>query len=282
MVEPTNTSLPVIRQCELLSLCRSSFYYHSNADESGLEWLELEYDYHLRKRIDEIYLRCPFYGSRRIREQLKSEGYMVNRKRIRRLMREMGIEAIYPRKKLSQGHPEHLIFPYLLRDVCISGVNHVWSSDITYIPMRRGYLYLVAIMDWYSRYVLSWELSPTLEKYFCISALERALSLSSGEPEIFNSDQGCQFTSPSFTRVLQDKGIAISMDGRGRAFDNIFIERLWRTVKYEEVYLKDYETFREAEEGLGRYIEFYNTERFHQALGYKRPVEIYFQKEVIN
>ncbi len=274
MVEPNHTSLSVIRQCELLSLCRSSFYYQPNVGES-----RLKFDCQLRKRIDEIYLRCPFYGSRRIVEQLKFEGYTVNRKRIRRLMNEMGIEAIYPRKNLSQSHPEHRVFPYLLRGVYISGVNHVWSTDITYIPMRRGYLYLVAVMDWYSRYVLSWELSQTLEKYFCISALERALSL--GEPEIFNSDQGSQFTSPSFTRLLLDKEIAISMDGRGRAFDNIFIERLWRTVKQEEVYLKDYETFWEAEEGLNRYFEFYNNERHHQALGYKRPVEIYCQKEVL-
>jgi putative transposase len=174
-------------------------------------------------------------------------------------------------------NPEHRIYPYLLNNVRISRVNHVWSTDITYIPMRRGFLYLVAIMDWYSRYVVSWELSQTLEKYFCINALERALS--SAVPKIFNSDQGSQFTSHSFTQLLLDKGVLVSMDGRGRVFDNIFIERLWRTVKHEEVYLKNYETVREAERELGRYFEFYNNKRVHQSLSYRRPVEIYHQME---
>jgi putative transposase len=240
MVDSDHPSLSVSRQCDLLGLSRASFYYRPRQVES-----EVEFNFNLLKRLDELYLDMPFYGSRRMTEQLKLESYPVNRKRICRLMRAMGIEAIYPRKKLSIGKPEHRKYPYLLKNVRIRGVNHVWSTDITYIPMRRGFLYLVAIMDWYSRYVLSWELSQTLEKYFCIGALERALSL--GVPEIFNSDQGSQFTSPSFTQLLLDKGVLVSMDGRGRVFDNIFIERLWRTVKHEEVYLKNYETVREAE-----------------------------------
>jgi putative transposase len=208
---------------------------------------------------------------------LKADGVEVNRKRIQRLMRHMGIHAIYPRKKLSIVNREHRIFPYLLRNVAIDRVNHVWSSDITYIPMRRGFLYLAAVIDWYSRYVLSWELSLTLEKHFCINALEKSLAL--GHPEIFNTDQGSQFTSNDFTGILQDKGIQISMDGRGRVFDNIFVERLWRSLKQEEVYLKDYESVRDAEYELSRYFEFYNHERHHQSIGYKRPAEVYFERE---
>lgn len=275
MVDFQHVSLSVNRQCELLGLCRASFYYRPHKSES-----ELEFNFRLMKRLDELYLGMPYYGSRRMTEQLKLENYPVNRKRISRLMGAMGIEAIYPRKKLSISNfnSEHRIYPYLLHNVRIRGVDHVWSTDITYIPMRRGFLYLVAIMDWYSRYVVSWELSQTLEKYFCISALERALCW--GVPEIFNSDQGSQFTSHSFTRLLLDKGVLVSMDGRGRVFDNIFIERLWRTVKQEEVYLKNYETVREAERELGGYFEFYNNKRLHQSLGYRPPVEIYRQKEM--
>jgi len=268
MVEPGHSVLSINRQCQLLSLCRSSYYYREHRNE-----LSVEFDYCLVRRIDQLYLDRPFYGSRRMTATLKSEGHEVNRKRIQRLMREMGVRALYPRKKLSFGNPEHRIYPYLLRGLKIQRVNHVWSTDITYIPMRKGFLYLVAIMDWYSRYVLSWELSQTLEKYFCISALERAFYL--GQPEIFNSDQGVQFTSPSFLQPLQDRGIAISMDGRGRAFDNIFIERLWRSVKQEEVYLKDYQSMIEAEEELTRYFEFYNKDRLHQSLGYRSPLEIF-------
>lgn len=268
MVDPGHPVLSINRQCQLLSLCRSSYYYREHRSE-----LCVHFDYLLTRRIDQLYLERPFYGSRRMSATLKNEGYEVNRKRIQRLMRHMGVQAIYPRKKLSYGNPEHRIYPYLLRDVKIQGVNHVWSTDITYIPMRKGFLYLVAIMDWYSRYVLSWELSQTLEKYFCISALERAFYL--GQPEIFNSDQGSQFTSPSFLQPLQERGIAISMDGRGRVFDNIFIERLWRTVKQEEVYLKDYQSMIEAEEELTRYFEFYNKDRLHQSLGYRSPLAIF-------
>jgi len=276
MIDPSHCFLPVSHQCELLDLSRSSYYYQPYKNES-----ELCFDYRLMQRLDAIYLNCPFYGSRRLTEQLKTEGFVVNRKRICRLMGQMGIQAIYPGKKLSVSNPERHIFPYLLKGVRVSGVNHVWSSDITYIPMRRGYLYLVAIMDWYSRYVLSWELSQTLEKHFCISALERALSLGDGDPKIFNTDQGSQFTNPSFTGLLLARGISISMDGRGRVFDNIFIERLWRTVKQEEVYLKDYENAREAELELKRYFEFYNNERVHQSLGYRSPVEVYSQGEAL-
>ena len=281
MVELNHLQLSIRRQCELLNLQRSTFYYQGQDRPSGIGELgelshscSVTFNYSLIKQIDQAYLKWPFYGSRRITAYLKSEGYGINRKRIQRLMRQMGIQAIYPRKKLSRANSEHRIFPYLLNNVTIERVNQVWSTDITYIPMRRGFLYLVAIMDWYSRYVLSWSLSQTLEKYFCLTTLEEALS--SGKPEIFNSDQGSQFTCIAFTRILQDRGIAISMDGRGRVFDNIFIERLWRTVKQEEVYLKDYQGVFEAQEQLEQYFKFYNTERLHQSLGYRKPCSVYF------
>lgn len=277
MVEPNHPNLSISRQCQLLALCRSSFYYPEQSRQNGPIGLTRQFDYYLMRQIDQAYLKWPFYGSRRITAYLKSEGHRVNRKRIQRLMRHMGIQAIYPRQKLSKPNSEHRIFPYLLRNVVIERVNQVWSTDITYIPMRKGFLYLVAIMDWYSRYVLSWELSQTLEKYFCINALEEALCI--GKPEIFNSDQGCQFTCIAFTGILQERDIVISMDGRGRAFDNIFIERLWRTVKQEEVYLKDYQSVAEAEEQLRQYFKFYNTERLHQSLGYRDPRSVYFQEE---
>jgi putative transposase len=271
MINRDHPNLSIIRQCQLISLCHSSYYYREQRNEI---WLSL--DYLLSRRIDQLYLQYPFYGSRRMTASLKLEGFEVNRKRICRLMREMGLHAIYPRKKLSNGNPEHRIYPYLLRRVKVERVNQVWATDITYIPMRKGFLFLVAIMDWYSRYVLSWELSPTQEKYFCIRALERAFC--HGEPEIFNSDQGSQFTSPSFLQLLLDRGIAISMDGRGRVFDNIFIERLWRSVKHEEVYLKEYQSLIEAEDELSRYFDFYNNIRPHQSLGYRSPQEIFRQE----
>jgi putative transposase len=276
MVDMSHKDISVSRQCDLLSLCRSSLYYSASPQNDGFESaLNLE----LMRLIDEKYLQCPFYGSRKMTAWLKETGYYVNRKRISRLMNTMDIHTIYPKKKRSTNtHPDHRIFPYLLKDLSIRRANHVWSTDITYIPMRKGFIYLVAIMDWYSRYVISWEVSTTLEKEFCISALERALGIA--QPQIFNTDQGAQFTSPSFFQILLNKEIAVSMDGRGRAFDNIFIERLWRTVKYEEVYLKGYDDVPEAVSELGRYFDFYNNERHHQALGYKKPVEIYFQQEV--
>jgi putative transposase len=220
------------------------------------------------RRIDEQYLRTPFYGSRKMAEVLR-----VNRKRIQRLMRVMGIEAVYPKRRTTRPAAGHKIYPYLLRGVAVTGPNQVWASDITYIPLKRGFLYLVAILDWYSRFVLSWRLSNTLTGSFCLAALDEALSLS--KPEIFNSDQGSQFTAEAFTSRLEDAGVAISMDGRGRAIDNVFVERLWRSVKYEEVYLKDYGDGWEAEASLADYFRFYNEERIHQALDYRTPAEVY-------
>lgn len=224
--------------------------------------------------IDEQYIKIPFYGSRRMTVWLNEQGYEVNRKRVRRLMRKMGIEAIYPKKNLSKRNQEHRIFPYLLRQLEVDHQNQVWSTDITFIRMAQGFLYLVAIMDWYSRYVLSWRLSNTMETWFCVEALEEALT-AYGRPEIFNSDQGSQFTSREFTGRLIRADIRISMDGRGRVFDNIFIERLWRSLKYEEVYLHDYSDGLEAGERLDWYFTFYNNERPHQSLSYRTPASLY-------
>ena len=227
------------------------------------------------KLIDEQYVKTPFYGINKMTEWLCQNGHSVNHKRIRRLMRQMGLEAVYPCRKrgLSIPDTQHKIYPYLLRGVEITRPDQVWSADITYIRMYRGWLYLAAVMDWFSRYVLSWEISITLESDFCVSALKAALSQS--QPDIFNTDQGSQFTSVDFTGVLLNAGIQISMDGKGRVFDNIFIERLWRTVKVEDVYLRDYQTIAEARYYLSRYFEFYNNERLHQALGYHSPAEVY-------
>ena len=225
-------SISVARQCELLGLHRSSAYYRRRRHKTLNE--------QLMRLIDQQYLQTPFYGVPRMTAQLVRLGHEVNVKRVRRLMRLMGLEAVYQKPRLSQRNPEHKVYPYLLRDVTVERPDQVWSTDITYIPMRRGWVYLVAILDWFSRYVLAWEVSVTLDSSFCISALQRALGL--GTPEIFNSDQGSQFTSQAFTRVVEAAGSRISMDGRGRVYDNIFVERLWRTVKYEEVYLHDYQT----------------------------------------
>ena len=227
----------------------------------------------LMRLIDEEYTRHPFMGSRRMRNYLRGLGYTINRKRVQRLMREMGIEAIYPKPYLSCPDNNARKYPYLLRGIEINLPDQVWCTDITYIRLARGFVYLVVIMDWYSRYVLSWELSNTLDAAFCVRALER--SLVRGCPGIFNSDQGAQFTSEDFTGSLLNRDIQISMDGRGRAMDNIFIERLWRTVKYEDIYLHDYHTMQEAYEGIRKYFEFYNNERQHQSLGYKTPKEVY-------
>ncbi len=263
-IERPGNIIPVGRQAKLLGVARSTVYYEPVVDTYTLELMRL---------IDEEYTKAPFYGSRKITAVLRRKGYKVNRKRIQRLMRLMGIEAIYPGPNTSRADPNHKIYPYLLRDREITRVNEVWGTDITYIRLRHGWLYLVAIMDWVSRYVLSWELSTTLEVDFCIRALKKALSLTF--PEIFNSDQGSQFTSVDFIKKLQEKNIQISMDGRGRAMDNIFTERLWRSVKYEEVYLHDYQTVREAKEGISRYLDFYNQERPHQSLDYRTPDEVY-------
>jgi len=225
--------------------------------------------------IDEIYTRCPFYGSRRITAQLnRDQDAAFNRKRIQRLMQVMGIRGVAPGPDTSRPHPAHKVYPYLLRGLAIEAVNQVWSTDITYIPMTKGFMYLVAVIDWHSRYVLSWELSNTLDTAFCLVALEKALGL--GTPGIFNTDQGAQFTSLAFTQALLDKGIKISMDGRGRALDNIFVERLWRTVKYENIYMNDYLSVPELRSGLKRYFEFYNQERLHQSLDYQTPAEVHF------
>jgi putative transposase len=225
------------------------------------------------RMIDKEYTRHPFYGSRRLTAWLGRQEHPVNRKRVQRLMRKMGIQAIYQKPNLSKSSKDHKKYPYLLRGVSIDRPDQVWSTDITYIPMKHGFMYLVAVIDWFSRYVLSYELSNSLDTGFCINALNRALR--NGKPDIFNTDQGCQFTSNEFTSILEDQGISISMDSRGRALDNVFIERLWRSVKYEEVYIHNYETVKEALAGLVRYFRFYNQERLHQSLDYKTPMEVY-------
>jgi putative transposase len=222
------------------------------------------------RRIDELHLKRPFYGSRLISVTLRGEGHDINRKHVQRLMRLMSIESVAPKPTTSEPHPEHVVYPYLLRKLRVSRSDHVWATDITYIPMRAGFVYLVAIMDWYSRRVLSWRLSNTLDSTFCVAALAEAIERF-GAPEIFNTDQGAQFTADAFTSVLRARGVAISMDGKGRCLDNVFVERLWRSVKYEEVYLHAYENVTEARAGIGRYLAFYNDERPHQALGYQTP-----------
>jgi len=265
MIDKDNR-LPVTRQCELLNLNRSTVYYQG----SGVS----DEDLALMRRIDEMHLQRPFYGSRRLRDWLQDEGYGVGRKRVRRLMRLMGIRALYPRPHTSKPGKGHKIYPYLLRDLTIDRPNQVWATDITYIPMARGFVYLVAIMDWYSRKVLAWRLSNSMESDFCVEALEEALT-HYGSPKIFNTDQGAQFTSEAFTGVLIDAGVDISMDGKGRWVDNVFVERLWRSVKYEDVYLKAYETVAETRDGIGTYFEFYNHERRHQSLNRLTPEQAY-------
>lgn len=266
LIEPKHGTLSVERQCELLGLSRSAWYY--KPVEDGAE------DLRLMRLLDEQYLKTPFYGVRRMTEWLRRLKEWVNPKHVRRLLRKMGLEAIYPRPNLSRGAPGHKIYPYLLRGVSIQRPNHVWSTDITYIRLLGGFVYLVAIIDWFSRYVLSWGVSVTLENDFCVEALDEAIRRY-GKSDIFNSDQGSQFTSIDFTDRLNVDGIRISMDGRGRALDNVFVERLWRSVKYEEVYLNDYETVPVAIAGLKKYFGFYNTQRLHQALDYRTPKEVY-------
>lgn len=265
MIEPHHRRLSVKRQCGLLGLGRSSYYYRGQA--------ESEEDLLLMRLLDEQYLRTPFYGSRRLQGWLEDQGYRVCRDHVRRLMRKMGLAAIYPKPRLSLGDQGHQKYPYLLRDLAIVRPNQVWATDITFIRLRHGFAYLTAIMDWFSRYVLEWELSMTLEASFCVDALDRALK--KGKCDIFNSDQGSQFTSEDFTGRLKAQDIRISMDGRGRVFDNIMIERLWRSVKYEDVYLKDYEDFREALQSLAAYFRFYNNQRRHQSLESQTPATVY-------
>ena len=265
MVDHQHPSLSIVRQCRLLGISRSGLYYQPK----GIS----EEDLTLMKLIDRQYLATPFYGARKIAACLKSQGHLVNRKHVRRLMRVMGIKAIYRRPRTSKPAPGHKIYPYLLDGLEITRPNQVWAADITYIPMARGFLYLVAIIDWYSRYVLSWRLSNTMDANFCVEALEEALE--KGKPDIFNTDQGAQFTSEAFIGLLRQRGVRISMDGKGSYNDNLFIERLWRSVKYEEVYLKAYQDGREARIGLGSYFRFYNTERPHQSHSYRTPAEVF-------
>lgn len=266
LIEPDHASLSIRRQCGLIGLNRASYYYQPASETAQ--------NLRLMRLIDEEYMRHPFLGSRRMREYLCRQGYRVNRKRIQRLMRIMGIAALYPKPKLSKTHPEDKVYPYLLRDVAITAPNQVWSTDITYVPMPDGFMYLVAVIDWYSRYVLSWQLSNTLDGWFCLEALEQALE--QGTPAIFNTDQGSQFTAGRFTGCLEAAGISVSMDGRGRALDNVFIERLWRSVKYEDIYLKVYEDVPALAGGLTTYFGYYNDERLHQSLGYKTPAEVHY------
>ncbi len=265
----TGHGLAKTRRCELLDVARSSAYYHPEPVS--------EADLALMRLIDEIHLKRPFYGSRRMRDELEDRGHKVNRKRIQRLMRQMGLRALYPRRRTSQPGKGHKIYPYLLRDLSIERANQVWATDICYLPMAKGFMYLVAIMDWHSRRVLSWRVSNTLDTDFCIEALEEALQRF-GAPDIFNTDQGSQFTSEAFTGVLKDQGINISMDGKGRWVDNVFVERLWRSVKYEDVYLRAYETPTELRAGLARYFDFYNTRRRHSALDRRTPDAVYFEQ----
>jgi putative transposase len=265
LIEPDHPRLSVARQCALLGLARSSWYYPPHGE--NVENLEL------MRRLDEQYTQTPFYGIRRMTAWLRQQGYAVNHKRVGRLLRLMGLEALYPKPRLSAPGNGAKRYPYLLRGRAITAANEVWSTDITYIRMQQGFLYLVAVLDWYSRYVLAWELSNTLDTGFCLTALEAALA--HGRPEIFNTDQGVQFTSAAYTSRLEAAGIQISWDGRGRALDNVFVERLWRSVKCEEVYLKDYQSVADAMCGLNRYFCFYNHERLHQALGYQTPAQVY-------
>jgi putative transposase len=260
--------LSISRQCKALDISRSSAYrFPGLVNDADLEMM---------LKIDALHLRHPFKGSRRLRDDLWDDhGLQVSRKRVQRLMRQMGIRALYPGAKTTKPNLSHKIYPYLLGDLEIKKVNQVWCTDITYIPMRKGFLYLVAIMDWYSRKVLSWRLSNSLDTAPCIEALEEALA-QQGRPDIFNSDQGCQFTSDDFTGILKDKGIQISMDGKGRWIDNVFIERLWRSLKYEEVYLKAYDTVAQAKEGIGIWLAFYNQDRRHASLNRMTPDQLYY------
>ena len=268
MIEPHHLQLSIRRQCEVVGLHRSTLYYQP-AGESA-------FNLNLMRLIDEQYLKTPFYGWPRMTAYLHRQGYQVNHKRVQRLMQKMDLQAIYPHRTsvAAQGHK---VYPYLLRNQTITRPNQVWSADITYIPMLRGFMYLVATIDWYSRYVLAWQLSNTLDGLFCLDALD--LALAQGKPDIFNTDQGAQFTALAFTSQLEAAGIRISMDGRGRALDNVFVERLWRSVKYEHVYLYEYASVPELEKGLEQYFTFYNHERPHQSLSYQTPEEVHHASE---
>lgn len=271
LIQPDHTELSVRRQCDLLALNRSTLYYERvevSAEETAL-----------MKKIDQSFTKWPFYGSRRIALELERLGHTVNRKRVQRLMRVMGLQALVPGPHTSKPHPAHKVYPYLLRRLDITRPNQVWATDITYIPLENGWGYLIAVIDWYSRAVLAWRLSNTMTVEFCIDTLKHALR-EHGQPEIFNSDQGAQFTSPDFTAVLQAEGVAISMDGKGRATDNIFVERLWRSLKYEDVYLRNYATLAEAQAGIANWIRFYNVRRPHQALNNRTPLDVYRGRQI--
>lgn len=265
-IEPERGQISVQRQCELIGLARSSWYYEAAQ--------ETPYNEHLMQLIDQQFTETPFYGIRRMTAWLKTQGETVNPKRVARLMRKMGLEAIYPKPNLSVPGDNDRRYPYLLREMAITAVNEVWSTDITYIRLSQGFIYLVAVIDWFSRYVLSWQVSNTMDVGFCLEALEQALQR--GQPMIFNTDQGSQFTSAVFTGRLERQGIQISQDGRGRALDNIFVERLWRSVKYEEVYLKSYTSVLDAITNLNAYFSFYNYKRLHQSLNYRTPAIVHF------
>ena len=269
LVDPTDPRLSQRRQCALLGIARSGLYYQSVPPSAEMVAVLHE--------LDALYTAYPFYGSRRMVASLRALGYAVNRKRVQRLMHQLGVAAIYPGPRTTVPQPGHQVYPYLLRGLTITAVNQVWSTDITYIRLRGGFIYLTAVLDWASRYVLAWEVSNTLDSEFCLSALDRALRVAT--PQIFNTDQGAQFTSQAFTGRLQQAGVRISMDGRGRALDNIFVERLWRSVKYEEVYLKDYASMLDAVAGLRAYFQFYNEKRLHQALEYRTPSTVYWERE---
>ncbi len=265
LIEHNHPRLSVLRQCDLIGLPRSSLYYRAQGEDAANQ--------QLMRWIDRQYTATPFFGVRRMTAMLRRDGHAVNEKRVRRLMRVMGLEVIYPKPRTSLKNQADLIYPYLLNGLEIDRADQVWATDITYIPLQRGWVYVTAVMDWFSRYVLAWEMSNTLDSLFCVTALKRALAL--GTPEIFNSDQGSQFTSEAFTGVLKGAGIRISMDGVRRAYDNIFVERLWRSLKYEEVYLRDYGMIPEARQGIGQWFDFYNHRRPHQALDYRTPAEVY-------
>ena len=270
MIEMDHPKLSVSKQCELLDLARASYY--------RIPGMETEKNQKLMRVIDEEYTRHPFLGSRGMKRYLRRQGHKVNRKRVQRLMRRMGLVSIAPQKRTTVPAPGHKIYPYLLRRLAINRPGQVWCSDLTYIRLKRGFVFLTAVMDWHSRYVLSWEVSVTMDEGFCVSSLERALR-QHPHPDIFNTDQGSQYTGAAFTGVLKDHKVKISMDGKGRATDNIMVERLWRTVKYEDVYIKDYETVEDLIAGLRTYFRYYNYERSHQSLGDKTPAEIYGSRE---
>src|SRR5271169_1818113 len=266
LVAPAEPALSIVAQCQLLKVARSTLYYRAVPVSAE--------DLTLMRRMDELHLAYPFYGSRRLAAALRRDGWSVNRKRVKRLMQVMALETIYQKPSTSQPHPDHVVYPYLLRGLAIDRSNQVWCADITYVPLAKGFVYLVAVMDWFSRRVLAWRLSTGMDTGFCVEALQEALDRH-GSPKIFNSDQGVQFTSAAFTGVLVASGVRISMDGKGRYLDNIFIERLWRSLKYEDIYIKAYASVLEARRGIGGWLKFYNEARLHQALGYRTPCEVF-------